>query len=64
MTSLMKFRVLMSLLMSRVSCPSPWARQNFPTPLKIKQILSHRKEKYIPHRDPALPLCMVSTQYI
>ena len=28
--------------LSRVSCLSPWARQNFSAPLKIKQILSHR----------------------
>ena len=35
MTSLLKFGVLASLLTSRVSCPSPWARQNFPAPLKI-----------------------------
>ena len=31
---------LTSLLKSRVSCLSPWARQNFPAPLKIEQTLS------------------------
>ena len=41
-TLFLKFRVLTSLLTSRVSCPSPWARQNFPAPLKIEQALSHR----------------------
>ena len=35
-TSCMKVRVLMPFLMSSVSCLSPWARQNFPTPLKIE----------------------------
>ena len=34
MTSLLKFKVLTSLLTSCVSCPSPWARQNCPAPLK------------------------------
>ena len=29
----------MSLLTSRVSCLSPWARHNFPAPLKIEQTL-------------------------
>ena len=42
MTSILKFRVLTSCLTSRVSCFSPWARQNFPAPLKIEQTLSHR----------------------
>ena len=42
MTSLLKFTVLKSLLTSRVSCPSRWARQNFPAPPKIEQTLSHR----------------------
>ena len=41
-TSLMKFRVMTSHLTSRVSCLSPWARQNFPAPLKLEQTLSHR----------------------
>ena len=31
-----------SFLTSRVNCPSPWTRQNFPAPLKIEQILFHR----------------------
>ena len=39
-TTLLKFRDLTTLLTSRVSCPSPWARQNLPVPLKIKQTLS------------------------
>ena len=43
----MKFRVLTSLLTSRVSCSSPWVRQNFPTQLKKEQILSQRLEKII-----------------
>ena len=33
-----------SLLVSHVSCLSPWARQNFPAPLKIEQTMSHRYE--------------------
>ena len=33
---------LMSLLVSRVSCLSSWASQNFPAPLKKEQTLSHR----------------------
>ena len=41
-TLLLKFTVLTPLLMSHVSCPCPWARQNFPAPLKIEQTLSHR----------------------
>ena len=43
MTSLLKLRVLTTLLTSRVSCSSPWARQNFPARLKIERILSQRK---------------------
>ena len=35
-TSLMKVRILTSLLMSHVSCLSPWVRQNFPALLKIE----------------------------
>ena len=34
MMSLLKLRVLASLLTSRVSCFGPWARENFPAPLK------------------------------
>ena len=30
-----------SLLVFCVSCLCPWARQNFPAPLKIEQTLSH-----------------------
>ena len=41
-TSLIKFRVLTSLLTSHVSCLSQLARQNFPKPLKIEQIRSHK----------------------
>ena len=37
-TSLLKFRVLMSRLTSRVSCLSPSARQNFPAPLKYNKL--------------------------
>ena len=37
--SLLKFRVLTSLLTLHVSCPSPWVRKNSPAPLKIVQIL-------------------------
>ena len=47
MTSLLKFTVLTSLLTLRVSCPSQWARQNFPGPLKhvkIEQNLSYSKK--------------------
>ena len=40
MKSLLEVSVLTSLLMSRVSCLSPWARQNFPAPLKTEEILS------------------------
>ena len=29
------------ILTARVSCLSPWARQNFQTPLKLEQTLSH-----------------------
>ena len=36
-TSLLKFRVLTSCLTSRVSCLSPWARQNFPAPQKTEK---------------------------
>ena len=43
-TSLMRFKVLRSLLMSGVIYLSPWARQNFLAPLKIEQTLSHRLE--------------------
>ena len=43
-TLLMKFGVLTSLLMSRVSCVSLWAIQYFQAPLKIEQTLSHRQE--------------------
>ena len=41
-TSLLKFRILTSLLKSCVSCLSPWAKQNFPAPPNIEQTLSHR----------------------
>ena len=41
-TSLLKFRVLISCLTSRVSCLSPLSRQNLPAPLKIEHTLSHR----------------------
>ena len=37
MTSFLKVRVLTSFLTSRVSCPSPWVRRNFPSPLNIEQ---------------------------
>ena len=37
---------LMSLLASCVSCLSPWARQNFPAPLRIEQTL----EQTLSHR--------------
>ena len=40
MTSLLKIRVLTSLITSRVSCLGPWARQNIPALLKIEQTLS------------------------
>ena len=43
-TSLMKFRALTTLLTSGVSYISPWAKHNFPAPLKIEQTLSHRPE--------------------
>ena len=33
---------LKSFLTSRVSCLSPWTRQNFPAPLKVEQTLSFR----------------------
>ena len=33
---------LTSLLVACVSCLSPWARQNFPAPLKIEQTLACR----------------------
>ena len=39
---------LTSILVSRVSCLSPWIKQNFPALLKIEQTLSHRWEyKYL-----------------
>ena len=38
-TSLMKLSVLTSLFTLCVRCLSPWARQNFPAPLKTKQTL-------------------------
>ena len=41
-TSLLKFRVLISCLTLRVSCLSPLSRQNLPAPLKIEHTLSHR----------------------
>ena len=41
-TSLLKVRILTSLLTSGVSCLSTLARQNFPALLKIEQTLSHR----------------------
>ena len=47
MTSLLKFRVLMSLLTLHVSCPSPWARQNCPASLKSEQILPHKEERSV-----------------
>ena len=47
MTSLLEFSVLTSLLTPRMSCLSPWARQNFPARLKIEQILSDRQEKSV-----------------
>ena len=43
--SLLKFRVLTPLLTSRVSCLSPWARQDFRAQLKPDQTLSHIYEK-------------------
>ena len=33
---------LTSHIVSRVSCLSPWARQNFTAPLKLEQTLSHK----------------------
>ena len=36
---------LKSLLVSCVNCLSPWARQNFPVPLKIELTLFHRYKK-------------------
>ena len=38
-TSLLKFRILMSLLTSRVICLSPWARQKFSALPNIEQTL-------------------------
>ena len=53
-TSLLKFKILTSFLMSRVSCFSPcclssWVKQNFSIPLKIEQILSHKSERIFQH---------------
>ena len=38
MASVLKFRVVISLLMSGVSCLSPWARQDFPASLNIEKL--------------------------
>ena len=45
-TPLLEFRVMTSFLKSHVSCLSPWARQNFPAPLKIELALCSRKERF------------------
>ena len=49
MLSLIKFRILTSLLTSHVSCLSP--QTNFPALLKIEQTLSHRSEKLVPQEQ-------------
>ena len=45
----LKFRVLTLLLTARVSCLSPWTKQNFPASLKIEETLSHRSTKAQSH---------------
>ena len=44
---------LMSLLVSSVSCLSPWARQYFPAPLKTEETMSHRYKNH--YSDVKLP---------
>ena len=40
------WKQVMSLLVSHVSCLSPWAQQNFSASARIEQTLSHRLEGF------------------
>ena len=46
-TSLLKLKFLTSLLTSRVSVPSTWAKQNFPAPLKIEHTIGWERTVHV-----------------